>query len=1060
MSYQAILQKKTENMSYETVAKNTKEYMEKIRQIREPRELRRWVWELLQNAKDAAFPGEPIFVQFELYEDKFVFTHNGKPFSVGNLLTLLQKIGGENEDNYGFSFTHVLSERVRVTGIMQDFHLETGARLPMKNFSLELDRSGTSLDEMAESLDKGIVTMMRLDSIVDVPSDFQDFQTYFTYLIHGERSKKIAQLGMEDLVQSAGYLLAFLPEIGTIRIVNHIKTTTLDLKRGREQRWTDPDLSLFTLQVTENGEGRWEYFILGKQDRTVVALPVDQKEMFFKEQSRDVSRIFAPFPVPFTHEFPLPFVCYDSEFKKTVNGGLGEISNTVLNQPVRDNGVILDGAVALYQSMLREGSSRGYSAFYHVVYFPVLYPSVKIEANWVKSHVYEKIYQSICSVAMFTTSEGIVNLDETLVFPTSLEKEELLGLWNILDLLPHVTMPVLEESIGWCQAFLPHDEMMRNRMMSLEMLLSSLHMFVWKDRSLKLEFLQQVFECVGKNPTMREKLVSGELAIFPDQTLEMNLHSGTDIFLDVGLNEAMKQGILELNEVCVPGNSVSYPIYNLLLHPGFDLKGFDGVKEAPVDVFFSYMREKTWVDPDQLPENELRHLELAVGCFLSCYEDEFWLDLYRKFINPSLALPHVPSTLGEKEHWNNSISLMIHRVATMAEQSKNMTQFGEKYFVGSPPRVVEEYFREFVEKCSAISENIYEYEIFPNQYGEFCLAKNLSNDFDVDEELKRITRMLHHENVPDYYSILFAKYFDNVKYYLVMPKNNESIAQDILRGVNGVLNHKKLSEAEDETKEACILLLSWIEDHGELAEELFSQFSGEENRLKLITPQSAGFLSKKVAAYDGLMMEFGLGNVEELAQVLRRTKEVLPTKPAYIFEEKDVFIDFHEYAVLQVYNLEEREEYVEKVREVGIQCALSFLVKKWESLGFRRLSAIEDGKIVLENLDNKVIIQRFEGDKQRGWQMSETVNQSPSVYYAVKTTVSQEKRDHLQLSEAQMNLAFLMGDNFRVFRYLLTTDLKKVIASKQILNLVEDLKGDQIQIKGEQFHFVCPYSGK
>lgn len=1056
MSYQAILEERNATSADREMARNMLEHMDYLRSINDPRVLKRWVWELLNNAKNSAFPGESILVEFELFEDRMLFTHNGKPFNIGNIMTLLQKVGDVHEFS-GFSATCVLSERVRVTGIIQDFHIETGSRLPMKNFSLELDRSGTSQDEMVESVDKGIVSLMRLDSAVDVPGNFEDFKTVFTYALQSERSKKVAQLGMEELALSASYLMAFLPEIGMIRVVNHIKTTTTELRRGQEHKWTNPQLSVFALQVSENGVARQEHLLLGRQEKTVIALPVDEMESCFLPLSRDLSRFFAPFPVTHTQIFPLPFVCYDAEVQKKEGGELCEIGNSLLSHQTRDNGIICDIAMKLYENLLIEASERRYTNFYHVVYFPVLEQTVEADHTWVKTHIYEKIYHCLSNIPVFTTEKGMVPLDSTLVFPASIDRDELTGLWHILNVLPHVSLPVLEESVGWCQAFLPYDDLMKNRMMTLEVLLANIHLFTWKDRSLKLEFVQQVFDCVAKNPNLRGLLASGELAIFPDQTLEMNLHKSSDIYVDPGLSEAIKQGILELNHVHALGNEENYLVYNLLLHPGFDLGDFTEVHEAPLDLFFDYMSEKTWVDPDLLGEEELAHLELAVGCFMSCYWDDFWLQMYQKFVNPSLTLPHVPSGLGKQEDWNNSISLIIHKVATLAQESKNMAQFGESYFTGASPRVVERYLCDFVDKAGEISENIYEYAIFPNQYGDFCLAKDLSNDFGIDEELKVITRLLHHENVPDYYSILFAQYFSTVKYHLVMPKNNESIAQDILRGVNRIFNNKKLVDAENDTKEACILLLSWMEDHDDMAEALFSQFSGEENRMKLITPKSAGYLSKKVGEYDALMLEYGIVNVAELEELLKRTKELVPPKPAFVYEEMDVFVDFHEYAVLQNLTLEEREAYVEKVREAGMKCALSYLMKKWESLGFHRLTAVEEGKFVLENLDNKVVIQRFSREKQKGWHICETVNESPSVYYGVKTTVSQENREQMQLSEAQLNLAFLLGDNFRIFRYLLTADLKKVIASKQILNLVDDLQGDQVKFVGEQFHFTCPY---
>lgn len=55
---------------------------------------RRWIWELLQNAKDVGF--EDVKVSVEVNFDKsnsFVeFRHNGKPFSVDNITFLIEQV--------------------------------------------------------------------------------------------------------------------------------------------------------------------------------------------------------------------------------------------------------------------------------------------------------------------------------------------------------------------------------------------------------------------------------------------------------------------------------------------------------------------------------------------------------------------------------------------------------------------------------------------------------------------------------------------------------------------------------------------------------------------------------------------------------------------------------------------------------------------------------------------------------------------------------------------------------------------------------------------------------
>src|SRR5690349_16387369 len=83
---------------------------------------RRWIWELIQNAKDVHHPGG-VDILVQLVKDlKVVFKHNGKPFSADNIRFLIEQIStkdrNKDEDGNrkttgkfgtGFLTTHLLS---------------------------------------------------------------------------------------------------------------------------------------------------------------------------------------------------------------------------------------------------------------------------------------------------------------------------------------------------------------------------------------------------------------------------------------------------------------------------------------------------------------------------------------------------------------------------------------------------------------------------------------------------------------------------------------------------------------------------------------------------------------------------------------------------------------------------------------------------------------------------------------------------------------------------------------------------------------------------------------
>lgn len=95
----------------------------------------RWIWELIQNAKDVANSSETVDILIEFDEkDKFIkFKHNGKLFSTKNIIFLIEQVStkerGKVNSNVkkttgkfgtGFLTTHLLSKKVNVSGYLQD----------------------------------------------------------------------------------------------------------------------------------------------------------------------------------------------------------------------------------------------------------------------------------------------------------------------------------------------------------------------------------------------------------------------------------------------------------------------------------------------------------------------------------------------------------------------------------------------------------------------------------------------------------------------------------------------------------------------------------------------------------------------------------------------------------------------------------------------------------------------------------------------------------------------------------------------------------------------------
>ena len=86
---------------------------------------KRWIWELIQNAKDVPNQFNKVRIKIELNQNSLKFSHNGSYFTIDNILGILQQISSKdsknNEDQTGkfgtgFIGTHLLSGKVNIKG--------------------------------------------------------------------------------------------------------------------------------------------------------------------------------------------------------------------------------------------------------------------------------------------------------------------------------------------------------------------------------------------------------------------------------------------------------------------------------------------------------------------------------------------------------------------------------------------------------------------------------------------------------------------------------------------------------------------------------------------------------------------------------------------------------------------------------------------------------------------------------------------------------------------------------------------------------------------------------
>ena len=329
---------------------------------------RRWIWELIQNAKEVASPsGVDIRVTYD--QDDFLpsvnFEHNGMPFSADNIRFLIEQISSKEREEdsegkrpstgkfgTGFLTTHLLSEIVTVPGVAKE------PELSARKFSFTLDRSHYDLKDIADSVNKSKQSVSNLDDLPElIDYNPSDFGTSFYYPLNDGISENIARLGLEDLGRNIAYALVFVEDIKKVTVAGsftYVNASYEILTNEKEVQFFDVikespgDKEVFTIAKISSGFTS-VCVPVKKVGKTVIILPID----------KDVPKLFCDFPLIGTEVFSFPVIINNPNFNPTdPRDGIYLTRSERPNRDIDENKKIIDEAIQLYYLLLNHASDN------------------------------------------------------------------------------------------------------------------------------------------------------------------------------------------------------------------------------------------------------------------------------------------------------------------------------------------------------------------------------------------------------------------------------------------------------------------------------------------------------------------------------------------------------------------------------------------------------------------------------------------------------------------------------------------------------------------------------
>ncbi|MRS02065.1 hypothetical protein EG832_02350, partial [bacterium] len=438
-----------EGARHEVLAENTAQAVHKhlSKLFQEAARFRsRWVWELLQNARDAS-PEEGVSISLTQLNDRLIFRHNGMPFTQKGVAHLIYH-GSTKYDfsgpsligqfGTGFLTTHLISKTVMVKGIMDDG----------RHFEFLLDRRGEDADHLKAAMNASWVAFTK--SLVEpAVNEANGLSTEYEYpLASGSVSDVVAE-GIADLITNASYLLAFNDKIRSVKVEQPDRSVIVEKIACQQINEIAQCFNIREQSPINDLSSRYVAVIVNDGTSVAVEIAKDGASWSVSEQGH-VPRIFVAFPLTGTRDFCLPIVINNDKLQPREERDtlfLGPNSEGMQNQ----NMIYMEHAFDLGAQLVMLGTADGWGGAASLLKLSPLRQCDWIDENWLRTQIAERFISRLRAVEVLTTSFGGRIAPGTSMVPISDDSEICLDLWDIAMQIEEVSqqLPRRDEALIW-----------------------------------------------------------------------------------------------------------------------------------------------------------------------------------------------------------------------------------------------------------------------------------------------------------------------------------------------------------------------------------------------------------------------------------------------------------------------------------------------------------------------------------------------------------------------------------------------------------------------------------
>jgi hypothetical protein len=843
---------------------------------------RRWIWELIQNAKDVQYDNKPVAISINLLKNEnqtfLEFKHNGKPFTIDNITYLIEQVSTKerkqkegqilkNTGKFGTGFltTHLLSKKVSIKSVVSEENLEP------RKFAIELDRTGKTKEEIINSVNNSIKILEKLDDY-EIYKSFNpsEFNTEFSYILDNN-GLIVAEKGINDFHLSIPFTLLFLPEIEKITIEN----ANITYKVLNRDILINEDYQIYTAKILKNNSEIEIAYI--KENKITVAVLIGHVEnkIVIKPFDNQQPKLFCDFPLIGTEEFNIPFVINSSLFNPTKNRDGIDLTD-IENEDINQNKLILQKSVIMFSKLL-DWASNNCNEVYNLANV-----SNAKEKSWLSYKFYEQsvlnpIKNKILNTKIVLLENGNkASIKDTegkanIYFPYSTDDIVRERIWELEYKMFPDRLPTKEHLHKWYEIITKwsSNDCFKDGLNAIIKFIhekenvEKLSSYLKNDIIATINWLNEFYDLLNFEKRAIEEIISDKFAIIPNQKNQFKKRA--ELKLGKGIDEEIKN-IAEFLDIDIRS----------ILRNDLVITASKYTNEKEGQILYTVKEQSDLISEinEILRNGKHNNSAKAISYIISCFsaEDNFPQERERIY---SYCKQLLKDEIPEKREIKN-LDLKLWEVADILRIGRLIKEVSDKNDTQTLSNFLKiensiEWLVSFISFLSSNQKfkeklNLQSSPILPNQNGFFKPKDELfiENDL-IDNKLKEILCELGYNIKDELLSIEFNQIVD-------IPHNRVRTAKFVSDEIKNKIYSLSLEQKkEQQIRKIFNSLLIWFKDFPQQSKILFGDLY--DNKHILYDDNEIASNCQKAEIIDDLLISFNIETPNELKHNIIELKE-------------------------------------------------------------------------------------------------------------------------------------------------------------------------------------------